>query len=580
VEALALAPLGLAATLQLIRATAGEALPPQRLAVIAERAEGVPLFAEELARAAEADGEIPTTLYGCLMGRLDRDPVARGVAQIAATIGREFERPLLDAVEELPSSALDAGLAALTRDGLVAQTGRTTYAFHHALIQDAARGSLLRERRAELDRRIAEALVERLPEVAEAYPERVARHFESAGRTRDAVVHWEKAGLAAMARSANQEASSHFGRALALVDRMPPGEERDRTELGLRVLAALPVRATQGWSAPEVVAHFERAEALCGVVEDAPQLFPTLYGLITYRLVSGQLEDALALGTEQVAVVEATGDGGLILEAESVTGNVLVYLGRHAESEARLRRVLGLHDPVRHADHLVHFGHDPRAVTLMHLGMIRIVQGDTAEARRLLEAAVASTRECRHPFTEAWTLSCGAFLEVLSPDELDAAALRRHAETAIAIASSQGFPNWEAQAWVYLGWERAQAGDPARGVELARRGVELWESTGTVLVSAFLRGLLADALRCAGDPATGLDMVDGSLSLAARTGDRWLLPELQRIRSGLLADLGRTDEARSAACTAVDRAESDGAHGLARRARARLADIEDGARVA
>ncbi|MDX1375273.1 MAG: adenylate/guanylate cyclase domain-containing protein [Burkholderiales bacterium] len=232
---------------------ASKPLPEALLTHIIEKADGVPLYVEEMTKAVlESDllvdeGEqyalrgkleslrIPATLHDSLMARLDRLLPVKEVAQIGAVIGREFERELLEAVAPMDAAALDTALEAFVRSELVYRRGvsaRATYVFKHALVQEAAYNSLLKSRRLELHARIAEALEARFPDMS---PEVIARHYSAAADAARAVPYWLRAGEVALARAANREASGHFARGIELVRTLPPSEARDATELELLI---------------------------------------------------------------------------------------------------------------------------------------------------------------------------------------------------------------------------------------------------------------------------------------------------------------------------------------------------------
>ena len=163
---------------------------------IVERTDGIPLFVEEMTKAvleAEGEGEarrtaaavpspalaVPASLHASLMARLDRLGPAKELAQIGAAIGREFRHALLAAVARKPEAELGSALDRLIAAGLLFRQGappHATYLFKHALVQDAAYGTLLREPRRALHARIAEALESQFAEIAENQPELLARH--------------------------------------------------------------------------------------------------------------------------------------------------------------------------------------------------------------------------------------------------------------------------------------------------------------------------------------------------------------------------------------------------------------------
>ena len=243
----------------------GDHLPVETIDTIIARADGVPLFVEELTKAVLETGEttIPASLHDSLMARLDRIPEEiKEVAQIAACIGREFDYLLLTAVVDRAEPNLQSALDRLAATELVFRRGippEASYSFKHALVQDTAYASLLRRRRHELHARIGEVLEQRFPNRVEAEPELLARHFTEAGRGREAVAYWHKAGERAAQRSANLEAVSHLRRGLEVVATVADETWRARTELELQLALGTPLIAIQGYTADDTVRAFARA---------------------------------------------------------------------------------------------------------------------------------------------------------------------------------------------------------------------------------------------------------------------------------------------------------------------------------
>src|SRR5215470_13628229 len=243
--------------------SAARALPEAVVEQLVARADGIPLFIEELTQAVvEAGGdaalaEIPVTLQDSLVARLDRISSAKEVAQRAAVLGREFSYALLAAVAGIDAGALQQGLARLVEAELLFVRGEppeATYTFKHALVQEAAYESLLKRTRQQLHGRVAEVLVERFPERAAAEPEVVARHAERAGRPDEAVTYYQRAGERAQARSAYEEAIGQLRRAIALLETRPAGVERDARELALQLALAGSLIAARGYARAETEA--------------------------------------------------------------------------------------------------------------------------------------------------------------------------------------------------------------------------------------------------------------------------------------------------------------------------------------
>jgi predicted ATPase len=272
---------------------------------ILERADGIPLFVEEMTKAVmEAEGEgdarrtaasipaptsaVPASLHASLMARLDRLGSAKEVAQIGAAIGREFSHTLLDAVARKPKAELEGALDRLMTAGLLFRRNappHASYLFNHALVQDAAYGTLLREPRRALHGRIAQALEQEFAEVAASQPELVARHYTQADLIEKAAGFWGKAGQRSLARSALIEAGEQLTRALGQIADLPGTAALRREQIRLQVQLANALIHARGHAAPETNAAFDRARVLIEQVErlgepleDPLVLFSVLYG--------------------------------------------------------------------------------------------------------------------------------------------------------------------------------------------------------------------------------------------------------------------------------------------------------------
>ena len=283
------------------RSAGGKALPAEILEQILARTDGVPLFLEELTKTIiesgllrEEDGHyaldgalpplaIPTTLHDSLMARLDRLAPVREVAQIGAAIGREFSYRLLSAVAQQPDDRLKEALDRLVRAELVFGRGEVpeaVYTFKHALVQEAAYASLLRERRRQLHARIAEALEGAFPEVAETQPELVAHHYAAAGLPAPAIDYYRRAAERAMAASANADAIAHLTKGLELIGSLPESSERISREIDFRLALGTPLTATRGWGSVEAAGRLYPSQGVvCGRRRD-PRALSQPYGVV------------------------------------------------------------------------------------------------------------------------------------------------------------------------------------------------------------------------------------------------------------------------------------------------------------
>ena len=278
----------------------GKSLPPEVLNQIVTKTDGMPLFVEELTKTVLESGilkptsnayvltgplpplAIPTSLQDSLMARLDRLSPVKEVAQIGATIGREFSYKLLSLVSALRDNELQDALFQLVSSQLISQRGappEATYTFKHALVQDTAYESLLRSTRQNFHQRIADSLEQHFEDIVTTRPEIVAHHYTEAQLTDRAIDYWQRAGQGSSKRSATVEALAHLYKALKLLDTLPESEARDRKELDLRIDLTTPLDRGQGHGRTgNVEETITRARALCERLGETTRLFPVLYG--------------------------------------------------------------------------------------------------------------------------------------------------------------------------------------------------------------------------------------------------------------------------------------------------------------
>ncbi|HYC26001.1 MAG TPA: adenylate/guanylate cyclase domain-containing protein, partial [Roseiarcus sp.] len=347
---------------------------------IIERSDGIPLFVEEItkavledqsreateARAAEptlaparrSTSAVPASLQASLMARLDRLASAREVAQIAAVIGREFSYALLSAIAGKTDAELRSALDRLTAAGLLYRQGRppnAVYLFKHALVQDAAYGSLLREPTRALHARIAEVLESQFAEIAESQPELVARHFSEAGLTEAAARRWGAAGHRSLARSALAEAAAQLARALELIAALPNAALLRREQIKLQVALINALFHVKGYAAPETKAAVDRARALIEEadavgepLEDPLSLFSVLFAAATANFVAFNGDALREQSKEFLALAEKHGTANLIMLGHRGFGTVLTWTGEFAEGRKHLDKANSLYNPAAH----------------------------------------------------------------------------------------------------------------------------------------------------------------------------------------------------------------------------------------
>jgi predicted ATPase len=326
----------------------GKALPDEVVVQIADRTDGVPLFVEELTKSVIESGllreegdryvldralpafAIPATLHDSLMARLDRLASVRLVVQIGAAIGREFAYALLLTVSHLPDDELQAALGRLVAAELVFQRGippEAVYSFKHALVQDAAHGSLLRNARQQLHAQIAEALEADSPEIMDSQPELLAHHYAEAGLVEKSVAFWEKAGRRSAARSAMAEAAAQLQKRQDQLALLPDGPERRRRELEFcRALGAV-LLAAKGLGAPETGHAYGRARELWEQLGFPSEFLGIPYGLSFYHLFRGELDRAQSLAEDILRISRQRNDAAGLVLGHLSCGRILVFRG-------------------------------------------------------------------------------------------------------------------------------------------------------------------------------------------------------------------------------------------------------------
>jgi class 3 adenylate cyclase/predicted ATPase len=541
-----------AATESIIESIAGgKKLPPHVICEIVEKTEGVPLFVEELTRMVIESGllreqddhyemtgpltalAIPSTLYESLMARLDRLGGAKEIAQIAATIGKEFSYELLQAVAPLDETKLTGALNRLVDAELLNQdllSPQTQYSFRHALIRDAAYESLLRSKRRQYHRKIAEVLRERFFETAEAQPELLASHFAEAGMIDEAIPYWQRAGQRALERSANQEAIRHLTKGLELLSVLPETDQHVQQELLLRASLGPALIATKGFASPEVEAVYARARKLCEKASRAPQLFPVLWGLWVFYLARAEYGTARQFSEQCLKLGESSQDPDLLLEANHALGVTFLGLAEHTSGLEYLERAVALYDRAKIHAATSLFGQDPGVVCLSHSARALWFLGYPDRALKRNADAIALATKLSHKYSLAAALSFSAWLNQLNRNH---SASQEHAEAAIELSVEQGFPFWQAMGLVLRGWTQAQQGRSDEGIADILLGLNAYETVGAKTMQPCYLGLLADAYGKGGRPSDGLNALAEAVTAVNQTGERYYEAELYRLKGEL-----------------------------------------------
>ena len=527
--------------------TGGKVLPDEVVDQIVDRTDGVPLFVEELTKSVLESGVplvgIPTTLHDSLMARLDRLESVRRVAQIGAAIGREFSYALLSAASRLPEDELQAALGRLVVSELVFQRGTppdAVYSFKHALVQDAAYGSLLRSSRQQLHVRIAEALEAELPEIIESQPELLARHYAEARMAEKSVAYWAKAGRRSAARSAMAEAAAQLQKGLDQLALLPDTPTRQRQELEFCSGLGAVLMIVKGYAAPETGRAYARARELWEQLGSPSEFLHVPWGHSQYHALRGEFDLAQRLDEDLLRLSRQRNDfGGLVLGYLS-SGRNLMFAGRFAPSRSHLEEVLALYDPISH-NSLVHQATvHPQVGSQAILGIVLFGLGFPNQALARSSAAIAEARRLAHPPSLALSLALGTLPLFFVGDD---AALDERADELVAVSTEQGFPLWRAVGTIYRGWVKVKNGDVTEGISFLRSGLTAFRATGAETWMPQYIALLAGACEIAGQVEEAVTLLDDGLQIVERTGERWLAAELNRRKGQLLLRQGHAEAA-------------------------------------
>jgi len=572
---------------------AGETLPPGLLFPITTRSDGVPLFVEELTKmllesvaklerddaAALTNGaravKIPETLRGSLVARLDHLGSAKGTAQIAAVLGREFSYKLIQAVSRHADNALLADLGQLIDAELLYQRGQpptATYTFKHALVQEAAYLSLLKARRADYHERTARVLMREFPELAEAHPELVAQHCAEAGLVDEAVSHWHRAGERALEASADVEAVAHLRKALELLAASPREPKRIDGEVKCLVTLGSALMVVRGYGASEVEEAFARAYLLCEELGDhRNQLYKALTGLHTFYQVHGPLHRAVELAQRLVIIADETGDSLRRAQAHRCLGWSLFCSGSLQLGSDHLEIALGLFDQMRAQEHTRVHGADPQVLGFVNSALLACFVGRPDNALDRSERAIALARKLRQPLALAYALCMSAAVHCCRQDPERTLTLARDA---MALSAEHALPYFAAWGSTLLGWALVHTGRHTDGLAALRKGLDDYRATGALLFEPSSLALLAESCLVAGLADEAREAVELAFKSPMFARDYFYSAELHRLRGRLIAKTGG-DMAQAAACTrtALDLAQSQGAVALVERAEEQLAQL-------
>jgi predicted ATPase len=551
------------------RVAGNKALPESIRQDIIERTDGIPLFVEEMTKAVletrtedtvermvaavpSPSVNVPASLHASLMARLDRLGAAKEVAQIGAAIGREFSHTLLAAVAGKSDEILQSALNRLTTAGLLLRQGEpphASYLFKHALVQDAAYGTLLREPRRALHARIAETLESQFAEVAEARPEVLARHCTEAALVEKAASLWGKAGLRSLERSALLEATAHFIRALDQIAGLPSTTALRREQIKLQVAMITPLIHIKGYAAPETKAASERArvlieqaEALGEPPDDRLLLFSVLYGFWAANYIAFDGDAVRDLSAQFLALAEKQGATAPLMVGHRLRATSLLCTGDFVQSRNHSDRAISLYHPVEHRPLAMRFGQNVRVAALSFRSWALWALGYPEAALADLHHAVKDARE----FGQAATLFYAMTVTSLTHIYLgNYPAANAQSSEVIAAADEKGAALWKAFGILNQGCVLALTGKASDAVQMVTSGLAASRSTRATVWEPFFLSCLARAYAELGQFNEAWQCIAEAMTGMETTKETWCKAEVHRL-AGEIALLSPEPDATKA----------------------------------
>jgi TOMM system kinase/cyclase fusion protein len=548
----------------------GSELPADMRRQIAARTDGVPLFVEELTKAvletgwSDGEPEIPSTLDGSLMARLDRLGDAKEVAQLASVIGRVFSLELLAVASQLEEMALRRGLEELMQAELIYRRGvgaRARYVFKHALIQDAAYLSLLTSQRQQIHERIAHALEELAP-AQDIEPEILAHHFAKADLIPQAVSYLQQAARHATQRSAYREALSHCRKGIDLTAGLQPSPQTLEMELALRSAMGVALIPMQGYASQDVAENAERCQALCRELGDAPRLIPSLYGLWVYHLLRGHRQPSIEV-SDEIARLSQGGAKEHVFIGFSARGITAFFQGDLQRAQDLFEQAMAIYTPALHPALAQSFGEESGLLPHFYHFWCVWLRGRPEEAIRRMHQALRIVSTLTSPYV---LVTANLFEMILWHALREPEEVRRVAEKFVELSREQQFPFFLALATCGYGWTSLHRGDPEAGIAQVQEALENHRLIGTRLPRAYWLTYLIELYLAVGKLQEGLAAADEALTLSETQLDVYYDAEVRRLRGELLLRLSEPRQAEEEFHRALEIARRQGARAFELRA--------------
>lgn len=534
-------------------------LAPATMDAIAERSDGLPLFIEDLTRdvlefSAMHEGSegravadvrargIPATLHDTLMSRLDRMGSAKHIAQSGAVLGREFSYRLLSFVADRTTEQLGEDIRRLVESGLFEprpSTSVPTYAFRHALVRDAAYGSLLKKERQALHARVADVLEQEFPEIVEDQPDVLAHHLHMAGLVDRAVPLWIDAARLSARRSGFREAIAHLQGAVRLLASEPDGRPRWQLELRAYLVLGGIYAEYRGFSSPDCGQAYAHALALCERLGDAPQVFAAIAGVGSVEITRGNLVASRALAEKCLAMAERQSSRPPFVMGHLLLGGTLCLNGEFVSSRTHLDEALRLYEEDRQsragrqdrasrAGRQVLYVQDQKSTGLCYLALDLTFMGYLDDGLKAAQEGLAHARSLGAPHAENFSL---VYLAGVHRFRREMEQALRVSTESLELARKQGYATWQGVSQLIRGEALVHVGSFDEGFAEIVAGHAAHREMGAASYQTFTAAVLAGGLLAAGRIDEAIKVLDDGMADGNLRNERFCFVELLRLKA-------------------------------------------------
>jgi DNA-binding SARP family transcriptional activator len=492
----------------------GKDVSAEQTQQIISRSDGVPLFVEELIKAAKTDQfvGVPARLHDLLMTRIDRLGEARHTAQLASCLGRVFMLDLLQQVVPYKSHQLTEHLNELQEAGLIQPQRENGWQFKHALIQDAVYASQTKQDRKNAHRRIAQVLQKNFTSIVELQPELLAQHWSSGGDALSAISFWIKSGQRAMRSSANQIAAEHFKAALTLLNDIPAGLARDCNEFAIWVNYSPVLYSVSGFDSADARQANTRITELSAQVGDKPELFFGKWSVVTNTIARSNTSDDTAFATA-LQRLALPNDNSLGEPTNQSLINNTFQLGEFDKSTNS--PTLALFHPADKRQPLEKCGTDLSILSTSYLLCSLFFLGEVERAKLICEITLTRARAIDHPHTLASALCSAASLYrwLNEPNRI-----MQIGSEIIQISQAHDFPHWLAWGEMSQGWALVQLGRTDAGFDKLHKVIQGACASIDNIPMMFVV-TLAEAYMKAGKFDAARPLLENAVTELAQTGE-------------------------------------------------------------